>query len=94
VEIKNIIWLDSIVDKLLWKHNVTQNEIIQIFNNKPHIRFVEKGFIVDENVYSALNQTDRGRYLIIFFVYKLSKSILIISGRDMTDKERRYYEKH
>jgi len=33
------------------------------------------------------------RYLIVFFVYKKGKAALIISGRDMSDKERKKYGK-
>ena len=46
-----------------------------------------------ENVYSALGRTSGGRYLAVFFVYKVNKSALIISARSMTIKERKRYEK-
>lgn len=34
-----------------------------------------------------------GRYLIVFFIQKKSGDALIISARDMTQKERRTYGK-
>jgi uncharacterized DUF497 family protein len=34
-----------------------------------------------------------GRYLVVFFVYKLTCEALIISARDMDAKERRLYAK-
>ncbi len=37
-------------------------------------------------------QTEGGRYLIVFFVYKRDKSALILSAREMTQGERRRYE--
>jgi len=40
-----------------------------------------------------LGQTDAGRYLIVFFVYKKKGQALILSARDMTDVERDRYEK-
>ena len=46
-----------------------------------------------ENLYAALGQTDAGRYLIVFFVYKTTREALLISARDMSKKERRQYEK-
>ena len=55
--------------------------------------FVEKGDIPGEDVYSALGQTEAGRFLIVFFVYKKTKEALVISARDMDSKERRLYEK-
>ena len=91
--INGIIWLENIVEKLLIKHNVTPEEIIEVLNNNPKFKFVEKGFRENEDVYAALGQTLSGRYLIIFFVYKKSKEIIIISARDMAKKEKKYYEK-
>jgi len=41
----------------------------------------------------ALGQTDSGRYLTIFFIYKETHEALVISARDMTDKERKNYAK-
>ena len=55
------------------------------------IRFVEKGYRKNENVYAALSQTYAGRYLIVFFVYKQNKNALILSARDMDNAERRRY---
>ena len=43
LNISEIIWLEDIVDKLKWKHNVDEYEIIEILNNKPLFRFIEKG---------------------------------------------------
>jgi uncharacterized DUF497 family protein len=93
LKIKGIIWFDNIIEKLIRKHNVHQNEVREILTNRPHFRFVEKGHRVEENVYAAMGQTDSGRYLIVFFVYKNDKRALILSARDMTKAERRLYEK-
>lgn len=46
-----------------------------------------------EDVYLALGQTDAGRYLAVFFVYKKSHDAIVISARDMDDKERDEHEK-
>ena len=91
--IKGSIWFDDIIEKLLRKHNVTQNEVREVLVNNPHFRFVEKGDRSGENVYAAIGQTDSGRYLIVFFVHKTTQHILILSARDMTRAERRLYEK-
>ncbi|MDI6795090.1 MAG: BrnT family toxin [bacterium] len=65
----------------------------QVFKNKPIFRFMEKGDIKGEDVYSALGQTDAGRYLIVFFIYKKTQEALILSARNMARKERREYAK-
>ena len=91
MNISGIIWLEDIVDKLEWKHNVNEHEVIELLENHPQFRFVEKGHQKGENVYAALGQTDGGRYLIVFFVYKKTKQALIVSARDMSRKERRKY---
>ncbi len=89
LKIKGIIWLEKIVEKLELKHNVRQHEVKEIFVNKPKFRRVEKGHRPGEDVYYAAGQTNSGRYLIIFFVYKNDGRALILSGRNMTRPERK-----
>lgn len=85
------IWLPKIVDKLEVKHRVLQDEVEEVFFNFARYRFVESGHQKGEDVYSAGGQTDSGRYLIVFFIYKSPNSALILSARDMDAKERRRY---
>jgi uncharacterized DUF497 family protein len=59
--------------------------------SKPKFRFVEKGEQEGENLYLALGQTDAGRHLAVFFIHKKTKDALILSARDMVEKERRMY---
>ncbi len=56
-------------------------------------RFVESGHRPGEDVYAAIGQTDAGRYLIVFFIHKPANTALILSARDMDEKERRRYER-
>jgi uncharacterized DUF497 family protein len=93
LRIEGIIWFDEIIEKLEWKHNVQPREVTEVFVNKPEFRFVEKGHRSSENVYAAMGQTNAGRYIIIFFIYKKNKHAFILSARNMTDTERRKYEK-
>ncbi|MBX7233643.1 MAG: hypothetical protein K1X65_04610 [Caldilineales bacterium] len=44
-------------------------------------------------MYTALGQTDTGRFLIVFFIFKPHRRALIISARDMDASERRRYER-
>ncbi|MBN1429656.1 MAG: BrnT family toxin [Anaerolineae bacterium] len=93
MKIESLIWLRDIVDKLAWKHQVDPEEVEEALNNRPKIRFVEKGERKGEDVYVALGQTGSGRYLAILFIYKKTKEALIVSARDMADKERKQYGK-
>jgi len=67
VEIKGVIWIRNVVDKLIFKHNVATHEVEEVLNLKPKIRFVEKGETKGENVYLALDQSNSGRYLAVLF---------------------------
>jgi len=91
--IDDFIWLPDIIEKLAVKHHVTQDEAEEVFFNKPRYRFVESGYRPGEDVYSASGQTDAGRYLMVFLICKSPHAALILSARDMDNKERRRYER-
>ena len=91
MNIEGIIWLRSVVDKLAFKHHVETYEVEELFAGKPKFRFVEKGGREGENVYMALGQTEAGRYLTALFIHKKTKEALILSARDMAQKERKMY---
>ncbi len=93
MNIDDFIWLPDIVDKLAVKHHVTQEEVEEVFFDRPKYRFVEYGRRSGEDVYSAIGQTDAGRYLIVFFIHKSGNRALILSARDMDQKERKRYER-
>jgi uncharacterized DUF497 family protein len=93
LQVAGIIWHRNVIDKLLQKHNVTVDEVEEVFNNRPHYRFIEAGDVEGEDLYAALGKTEAGRYLIVYFIYKVSGEALVISARDMTRKERRMYAK-
>lgn len=93
MQIVDVIWLPEIIDKLAWKHHVEPEEVDQVLFSQPLFRKVQKGHIPGEDVYIALNQTDSGRYLVVFFVYKTTREALILSARDMDRKERKLYER-
>jgi uncharacterized DUF497 family protein len=92
LKINGIIWYEKIIEKLERKHNVQQDEVREVFTSSPMFRYVEKGLQPNENVYAGLGQTNGGRYIIVFFIYKLNKHALIMSARDMTQSERKKYE--
>lgn len=91
MRIENIIWLPHIVDKLAWKHSVTPQEVEEVLFDSPMYRKVQKGHIPGEDMYAALGQTEAGRYLIVFLVYKKNREALLVSARDMSKKEIKLY---
>jgi len=54
---------------------------------------MKKGNFQDEHVYRVLGQTESGRYLVVFFIQKRKGQALILSARDMDEKERKSYGK-
>jgi uncharacterized protein len=91
MRIVDIVWLPQIIDKLSWKHGVEPEEVDQILFGQSRFRKVQKGHIPGEDVYAGLGQTESGRYLIVFFVYKQTREALILSARDMDKSEKRQY---
>jgi hypothetical protein len=91
--INDIIWLDTIVEKIAWKHGVLPQEVEEIFSGKCRIFKRESGKVEGEDLYNALGSTRSGRYLSVFFIRKLGDRALIITARDMNSRERRRYEK-
>jgi uncharacterized DUF497 family protein len=89
----DIVWLDKIVEKLAWKHNVLPSEIEEVLSGSCRIFKKEKGKVEGEHLYNALGKTRDGRYLSVFFIKKLGNKALIITGRDMNPGERRRYGK-
>jgi uncharacterized DUF497 family protein len=73
------------------KHRVVEEEVEQVFANGPKIRFMEKGDRLGEDLYLALGQSNAGRYLAVLFIYKHSQHAMIVSARDMANKERKSY---
>lgn len=91
MKISGILWLEDIVEKLQKKHHIEKYEVKEVLQNNPLFRFIEKGHRKGENVYVAPGQTEAGRYLVVYFVYKTTRQALIVSARDMTTAERRKY---
>ncbi len=91
MKINRLIWLEDIVEKLIWKHNVEEQEVIEVLENKPIFQYKEKGYKSGEDVYAAFGKTNTNRFLSIFFVYTQDKRAIIVSARDMSAKERKKY---
>jgi len=93
IDLTGFIWRDDVVDKLAWKHNLTTDEVEEVFQNKPRIYRIEKGHYEGEDASAAWGQTDAGRYLIVIFIYKKDRRALITTARDMTLNEKKRHAK-
>lgn len=76
-----------------FKHHVDIREVEEVFNNRPKIRFVQKGDRKEEDVYIALGRSEAGRYLAVIFIHEKNNEVLILSARDMARKERKQYDR-
>ncbi len=72
------------------KHRVTRFECEQLFFNLPFLVFKDEAHSQVEGRYYALGQTNRNRELFIVFTVRDAR-IRVISARDMSRRERRYY---
>ncbi|HEY3135592.1 MAG TPA: BrnT family toxin [Blastocatellia bacterium] len=93
MKITQIIWLNRFVQKIEQKHAVRPTEVEQIFANQPRVQFAERGRVPGEDLYSARGQTDSGRYLVVFFLYKGRGRALVVSARDMDEREKKSHGK-
>ncbi len=94
MRIDDIVWLPYFVDKLAWKHQVSTEEVGEVLlGAHPRYRKVQKGHVPGEHLYAAYGRTLAGRYLVVFFVYKLTREALIISAREMDAKEKNLHAK-
>jgi len=93
LKIKECLWLDEFVDKIIRKHNVSPEEVEQVLSKDPVIHRLEGAHVKGEDLFIGFGRTDAGRYLSVLFVLKKDKRALVISARDMTKKERRKYGK-
>ena len=96
---KDVIWRDEIIEKIAVKHDVETWEVEEVLGGNPRIRFRKKGYRQGEDLYTAMGQTEEGRYLFIVLIQKPANSerptnqALIVSARDMTETERKQYER-
>ena len=75
------------------KHDVSQAEVEQVFFNDPLLTVLDTKHSTVEQRIHALGGSDDGRSLHVTFTLRYSETkIRVISARDMSRKERSYYE--
>lgn len=91
MEINHVYISEAVESKIYSKHNVTTKEVREIFFNvysKPKIYRSDR---IRES-YVAYGCTLSGRYLMVaFFLY--DKKAKVITARDLTNAERKRYER-
>jgi uncharacterized DUF497 family protein len=86
-------WDAGNVRKSVEKHDVSQAEAEQVFFNEPLLMVPDARHSAEERRIHALGRTDDGRLLHITFTLRHDETkIRVISARDMSRKERSYYE--
>ena len=93
MKVSGCVWLPAVVEKLAAKHHVRPREVEEVFRKSPQVRFRERGYVVGEHLYRAFGCTEAGRYLAVFFIYRGDRTALIVTARDMDEKERKLYDK-
>jgi uncharacterized protein len=85
-------WNKANIDKSWKKHKVDYKETEQVFGNKPIKVLKDIRHSQTEDRFIAFGITNNKRKLYIVFTIR-EKRIRIISARDQSRKERKYYEK-
>ena len=83
--ITGFIWEEWVVDKLDWKHGLEPYAVEAAFFNPPY-----KVRRTAADKYLLYGRSDEGRYLFVVFVW-VGKQVKVISARDITAAERRFF---
>jgi hypothetical protein len=89
-ECEGFEWDDGNAPKNWIAHNVLPLECEQVFFNRPFLATNDEKHSQYEKRFYCLGQTDFGRRLFISFTIR-NKRIRVISARDMSRQERKYY---
>ena len=89
-EVSGFDWNSGNRDKNT-KHDVEWRESEQVFFNRPLIVIDDAAHSMSEARFAAFGKTDAGRKLIVVYTVR-DALIRVISARDMSRKERVFYE--
>ncbi|MEW5987363.1 MAG: hypothetical protein AB1791_12070 [Chloroflexota bacterium] len=85
--IRKLIWSESILDKLDWKHHITPEEVYQVILGRHYAVRGSKG------VYYLYGQTEQGRYLFVVLADRENGYFKVITARDMTQADRQLFQR-
>lgn len=86
MEIEKLVWNPRTQKKVAEKHGLSRWEVEEVFFGDYQIR--RSG-----NLYYAYGQSAAGRYIFVVFLYLGRDRAQVVTARDMTQKERRLYQK-
>ena len=86
LRIESFHWLEWVVEKIVEKHGVTPEEVEEAFFHPPY-----KVRRTASDKYQLFGRANDGRYLFVVFAW-VEHSVKVITARDMTDAERRYFQ--
>jgi uncharacterized DUF497 family protein len=87
VRIEDLIWNETNLDHIA-AHHVEQYEVEEVCYGDVYLER-RRG----KRRYFAFGQTHSGRHLIIFLDHRGSGFFYVVSARDMSKTERRYYRR-
>lgn len=88
MKIERISWDQETADHIS-KHLVTPEEVEQVLFNELDAPLIMRG---REGIYLAYGRTNGGRLLFIVWINRYRRTI-IITARDMSNKERQFYKR-
>jgi uncharacterized DUF497 family protein len=92
-QIAGFDWDAGNARKSIDKHDVSQAEAEQIFFNDPLITVLDVKHSATERRFHALGHTEGARLLHVTFTFRREDTLIrVISARDMSRRERGYYE--
>jgi len=91
--IESFDWDKGNIDKNYIKHNIPNQEIEEIFFNKPLLVVKDKKHSAHEERFGVYGKTNRNKYLFVTVTIRKSK-VRIISARDQNKKEKNGYLKY
>ncbi len=90
-DIVEIYISQSVAAKIQAKHNVTEEEVYEVFDNEEHKVKIRRSDKVSGS-YLAYGRTLSGRYLVVALFPKRLGRVNVATARDMTKSERTLYE--
>jgi uncharacterized DUF497 family protein len=92
-QITGFDWDDGNSRKSEEKHDVSQAEAESIFFNDPLLVVEDSRHSEEEARFHALGKSPQERLLHVTFTLRSNRTLIrVISARDMSRKERRFYE--
>lgn len=87
MRVTTLAWDDENVEHIA-KHGVRPEEVEEVCFGPKNVVLRAR-----ENRYAVLGRTAAGRYLKVIMTLPVTGRSRVITARDMTDRERRYYTK-